>query len=354
MDNYKEPANAPFRSSSEPFANASATAKVFRQDNLEAEILHAPVVWALDAFSQDFNLMSKTAEAIIAISPLAPIHPVYVLNEESFEGRGITSFLKPALKTMAFKSLRELLAHEAFDSVRRQATIHTPRVILESSASLDQSVSKLMRYSRRLGAQMIALGTHASSPFSRYFTTRFSDVIMREHSVPALITGPKQSSGSKHPQVIIFPTDFSAACREVLIDVVALAKSSGAELHFFHKNLHPIDAFVQTGVHMFGGGWVSVESYFQQIPDEHEQEAEDWLWVAEQAGVKALLVRENDPESTAESIVDYARSLDPLSPMLAMALQASPLSAWLLGSVTRDVIRNSPYPVYLPARIAQA
>ena len=318
------------------------------------DVLQAPVVWALDAFSHDYKLMAKTAEAIIALAPLAPIHPVYVLNEESFEGRGFTSFLKPALKTMAFKSLRDLLSHEAFDSVRRHSAIQTPRVILESSSSLDQSVSKLMRYAKRMGAQMIALGTHASSPVSRYFTTRFSDVIMREHSVPTLITGPRQSDISAQPKVIIFPTDFSEACRDVLQDVIELARASGAELHFFHKNLHPIDAFVQTGVHMLGGGWVSVESYFQQIPDEFEQEAEQWLSVAEHAGVKACLIRENDPESTADAIVDYARSLDPLSPMLAMALQATPLSAFLLGSVTRDVIRNSPYPVYLPARIAQA
>jgi nucleotide-binding universal stress UspA family protein len=327
-------------------ASPKSGVKISPSNAVSTSLFAHPVVWALDPFSNDFASHARTAEAIRTIAPYAPIQPVYVLNEETFENRGFTSFLKPALKSMAFKHLKEFLQADDFESIRKHASIQTPRVIVEPTASL--------KYAKRLNAQMIAIGTHGGHALTRYLGGSFSDVLMHENSLPVLITGPKQAQVMGQPKTVIFPTDFSAPCRDAFDHVLAIAASSGAELHLFHKNLHPLDAIVQTGVHMLGGGWVSVESYFHTLPVEHEKEGEAWLKMAEAAGVRAHLVREDDPESTADAIVQYANSLTNASPLIAMVVQAGPLSSWLLGSVTRDVIRNSPYPVYLPPRIAQA
>lgn len=315
-------------------------------------LLTKPVVWAIDAFTEDAALHARTAEAIHAFSPAAPIQPVYVLSEDSFERRGYAGFLKPALKSMAFRALTQMLKREEFDSIRTQSSIQVPRVILEPSSNMDESVTKLMRFAKRIGAQSIALGSNGSSSIMRYFSTHFSDTILDAAEIPLLIAGPKQAPTLGHPKAIIFPTDFSPECRAAFEHVLRLAEAQGAELFLFHKNFHPLDAIVQTGVHMFGGGWVSIESYFQQLPEDHEAEAREWLKFAENANVRVHLTRENDPDSTANAIVDFAKSLDSLSPVLAMVHQTSALEGWLLGSVTRDVIRSSPYPVYLPSRIA--
>jgi nucleotide-binding universal stress UspA family protein len=311
-----------------------------------------PIVWAIDAFTEDPALQSRTAEAIHAFAPQSPIQPVYVLNENAFERRGYTGFLKPALKSMAFRALTQMLKREEFDSIRTQSSIQVPRVILEPTSSLDESVKKLMRFSRRIGAQAIALGSHAGSSFARYFSAHFSDTLLNSAEVPLLISGPRQTPVLGQPKAVIFPTDFSPQCRGAYEHVLKLSEALGADLFLFHKNFHPIDAIVQTGVHMFGGGWVSIESYFHQLPEDHESEAAEWLKFAANFNVRVHLNRENDPESTANAILDFAKTIDHLAPVLAMVHQSSQFEGWLLGSVTRDVIRNSPYPVYLPSRIA--
>lgn len=303
-----------------------------------------PIIWAVDAFPDDPEFQSRTLRVLRSAFPETPIHPVFVMSEDGFSDRGISTFLKPALKPMAIKGLRHVLQETGFDGFKK------PRVLVESSASRGACARKLLRYAERIGAQMIALGTHARRGLSRFFTGSFSEAVMSASKVPVIMTGPEIREAQRPPRAVVFPTDFSPLSRFAFVEVIDLAKKFDAEIHLFHKSIHPIDPIVQSGVHMLGGGWVSVEAYLSQPVESHEKEVKDWMKFAQSSGVTSRFVSENFREPTSEAIVEYARRIDSFSPWVAMVLQTGPVASWLLGSITRDVLRTSPYTVYVASR----
>ncbi|MES2856770.1 MAG: universal stress protein, partial [Bdellovibrionota bacterium] len=97
------------------------------------------------------------------------------------------------------------------------------------------------------------------------------------------------------------------------------------------------------------GGWVSLESVLndEEVSDTGETEAKKWIERANLMGVEAQFVSEPFKELTSQAIVDYVSLIESRVPMLAMVSHTGPMAGWLLGSVTKDVIRRSPCPVYV-------
>jgi nucleotide-binding universal stress UspA family protein len=301
----------------------------------------APIVWAIDAFPDEREVNLRTATTLRQLFSDAPVHPVYVLSEESFTDRGYTNALRPALKPMALKALTSIL-HETHSTSYRK-----PRVLVENSASRPACARKLMRYAERIGAQMILLGSHGRKGFSRFLVGSFSEAVINHSHLPVIISGPHIKFLNSKPEVIIFPTDFSPACLHALPDVIKLAQKFDAEIHFFHKEVQYVDPLIQSGVQVFGGGWVTVEPFMVPPEDTSKSAIQSWVLQAESEGVRAKFVGENFREPTSDAIVQYAKSIIASSPLVAMVSQTGLVASRLLGSVTRDVIRSSPCPVYL-------
>lgn len=305
-----------------------------------------PIVWAVDPFcdSHDYDIQLTTAQALRRTFPESEIHPVYILSEDSFNDRGFSNFLKPALKPLAVKSLKALVADADLDLVRK------PRVLTETADSRAAWARKLLRYARRIGASMLAVSTTQRRRFSRLLMGSFPESVLAAHHCPVFLVGPEVSTPPSPPKVIVYPTDFSSDCLEAYPEIVSLAARLRAELHLFHKTVHNVDPIVQSGVHLLGGGWVSVEAYLGSTGPDHTSDALRWLEQAARAGVRARFISENFREPTSDAIVEYVRKLSGASPLVAMVSHAGQVSSWLLGSVTRDVLRTCPAPVYVATR----
>jgi nucleotide-binding universal stress UspA family protein len=319
-----------------------------------------PIVWAIDAFPDQLELHIKSAAALQALFPKTTIYPVYVLSEESFTDRGFSTFLKPALKPMATKSLRRLISQiENFSlqaDMRRHLQTHLekPRVLVESSASRPACARKLLRFAEKIGAGQIALGSHARNGLSRLFIGSFSESLLDHSSLPVLVSGPRCNEMKSEPEVIVFPTDFAPSGDPAFQQVLSFAARTKAELHVFHKTTYAPDIFVQGGVQLLGGGWVTIDPYLS--PEEHfDSQAQYWLNEAARRGVKTRIISENFREPTSQAIVEYVSHLGDRSALVAMIYHDTRVGAVtgaLLGSVTRDVIRSSTCPVYLIPDIA--
>jgi nucleotide-binding universal stress UspA family protein len=302
-----------------------------------------PIVWAVDAFPDQLELHVKTATALAALFPHSKIFPVYILSQESFTERGFSTFLKPALKPMALKAVRGLLSQ--FNSLNLQK----PRVLLEDSASRPACARKLLRFAEKIKAGQIALGSHARRGFSRLFVGSFSESLLEHSRLPVLVSGPVSQELSAPPNVIVFPTDFSPANDPAFREVLNLAQSSHAELHLFHKTTYPFDPFVQGGGQLLGGGWVLFDP-FLGADDELQAQAQKWLNEAAGRGIKTHIISENFREPTSQAIVEYVSHIGDRSALVAMPFhdtRVGTVAGALLGSVTRDVIRACPCPVYL-------
>lgn len=322
------------------------TASEEHVSGLNLSLMSGPIVWAVDPFCDkaDYEIQLNTAHVLQRTFPEREIHPVYVLSEESFSDRGFSNFLRPALKPLALKSLRALVDESEVELVRK------PRVLVETGSSRAACARKLLRYATRVGASLVAVSATQRRRFSRLLVGSFPESVLSAHHVPVLLVGPAVERPIGSPRVIVFPTDFSDDCCEAFREIVSLAARLGAELHLFHKTVHSVDPVVQSGVHMLGGGWVSVEAYLGSDGVDHAADARSWIEEASRYGVKARFISENFREPTCDAIVEYVSKLSGTAPLVAMVSRAGQVSSWLLGSVTRDVIRMCSAPVYVATR----
>lgn len=309
------------------------------------------VIWALDPFASHESFITHTA-SLLASLQLAEwgtdIYPVYVLSEESFAERGFSDALRPALKPMARKALHEIVDEVGFLRLRK------PTVLVERSASRVRCAKKLLRFARRIHAHSIAIGSQPRGGLSRLLAGHFSEALIENSSLPLFLSGPQMHPTRSKPRAVVFPTDFSAASEKALTDVLALAQSLKAEIHLFHKTVHLIDPLLQSGVSMLGGGWISAEAFLHDRTDDHVQDTARWIREAQIAGVPLRYMSENFHEPTSEAILKYLQALDGSSMIVAIAAQSGPLASALLGSVTRDLIRHSPCPIFLVPRARTA
>ncbi len=334
--------------------NLSETRSTFATDHTDLT-QSTPVIWAIDAFPSDLEMQLKTAAALQRVFPSTPIHPVYVLSEDFFMDRGYSPYLRPALKPMAFKAVLRILSETNLVHVKK------PRILIEPTSSKAACARRLVRYARKLGAVGIAVGSHARRGLSRFFNGSFSEEIMNSSETPLLIAGPHADEKGERrdeqsrflgegPKTIVFPTDFSPACAQAYDQLLTIAMRTGAEIHLFHKQTYAVDPYVQGSMHMLGSGWVSIDALTTDIPEDNSREINAWTQAAADSGVPIRLVNENFREPTSEAIVEYVRSLNDASVLLAMVSQTGPVASALLGSITRDVIRMSTCPIYLVPR----
>lgn len=329
-------------------------------DGPRPEVAVPPVIWAVDAFPDDLDLQIKTAKALQAVFPRASIHPVYVLSEETFFDHNYSAYLRPALKPMAFKAALRIISESGLRNIKK------PRILNGAGNSRAAAAGRLLRYAKKIGASTIAVGSHARRGLNRLFATNFADELIEAAEIPVLIAGPRSvrssdKSSVEHfdcPRTIIFPTDFSPACEAAFESILAMAVQHQAELHILHRETYAVDPYAQIGMSTMGSGWVSVDTLpvtenADQIDRDHQAHVERWRKRADERNVTIRFISQSFGEPLAEAIVDYVQRADSRA-LLTMVSQTGPVAATLLGSVTREVIRLSPCPIYVAPRFVRS
>lgn len=301
------------------------------------------IIWAFDAFSDDLELQSQTAHAIRCHAPDAVIYPVYILSEDAFSAKGFSSFLRAALRPRAKHALEDLLKLETFDICRSQ--IRAPKILVEKSASRLLCAKKLLRYAKKIDAKFIAIGTHGRRLFSRFARSRFAETLLLESTLPVLVSGPKQLLSRTSGAAVIVPTGFDAAEEEAFYKLLCDAKLSQVSLHLIHRRDCARDSLWSCGLHTWGGGWMPVESFFDESCANERDRASKWLSLARENGVEARLVPENFRESISETIIDYAKKLEGASPLIALLGSCAKKAD--VRILMRDLIRASPFSLYV-------
>jgi len=283
---------------------------VFSFDHPGAALFDGPIVWALDAFPDQTHLHLQIAAALSALGPDALIHPVYVLSEESFAERGFSTFLKPALKPMALKALGHLLSEVI------NLNLRPPRVLIEASASGAACAKKLTRFAERIGATLIAAGSHGRTGLSRLFMGSFSEKLLDRSRLPVLIAGPHAQHLNEVPRTVLFVTDGAHGCLQAYQRALHTAAKSGAAMHVF---------------------WRSRSRCNHNV----------WHQPAETLGVTLRVIDNSTRKTTAASVLDYIDYLDPSTTLVTMTAQYGVLTNAFSGGLVREVIRLSPSPVYM-------
>lgn len=280
------------------------------------------IIWAIDAFPESFEMQSRAASVIRAVSSSgATVEPVYVLRSQQsdFSSPTIDDHGK-GLCVTAEQNLEKFLASEKIPGLL------TPRFLTRGGDSIRQGVTELLKYAQDCDADLLAVSTHARKGVSRFFLGSFAETLILQSPLPVLVSNPKCRELDRIEH-IFFPTDFSESSREVFERAIALALEWSAEIILFHQI-----RLAET----------SDEKAQVRIATVKEHAA-GLVYYANQCGVAARFHLSKSSKEVAPTIVKAANKLS--SGIIAMASQTGSIKSSLRGSVSRQVMRTARSPV---------
>lgn len=301
------------------------------------------VIWSLDPFETPSSLLRQTGSAIRALAARVELdlQAVYVLSPSQlnvsleFSGPWMEQF-RPVAEAALDAVLKRL----------RLDDIGTAQVVIQPLASTSHAVDALIDYVRRRGVDFVFATTHGRKGVKRMLMGSFVETLLLRTPVPVVTVGPRFKKGERtneSPDHILYPTDLTGQAMDVFRSVVAFARETRCTLTLFHAIPHPVEPILQSGAYLLGGSWVPVRAYFTNESDRMKRKAEAWARWARNQKVQTDLIVESRLGAITDGILEAAERKR--ASWIVMEAESGPVSAALLGSITRQVIRQASMPV---------
>jgi nucleotide-binding universal stress UspA family protein len=299
------------------------------------------IVWSVDPFEEASETQSQISIVLKKLLQQgASIHPVYILSLDEYQ----TELEWNAPWSKQIQPTTQRILNNYLEKTKLPE-LKPPQVIIEKRPSLKKAVRALTNYAEQIHAQTILVGTHAKQGISRFFLGSFAETLLLHSKVPVLVVGPHAESPQGTAEKILFATDFGPSASLTLKKVLHLAKAQQAEITLFHCLPHPLEPFVQSGVFLLGGGYLSFPDYLTQDEQRKRQIAQRYQTSAKKQGVVMNLEFHPGRGSTAEAIIQQAQKEK--STLITMAAESGAVTTTLIGSITRQVVRSACCPVWV-------
>ncbi len=298
------------------------------------------ILWAIDPFESESETRTHVVAALKQLSTYHPvsIEPTYVLSPSELN----LNFAFSSTSTKEYKDTAKKILALYLEKTQIPQVL-PPKILLENKPSLRQSVRTILDYAKSSRFNLIALGTHSRKGLSRFFLGSFAETMILNSKVPLLVIGPQTLSHQMDH--ILFATDLGKNSAKLFEKVLDLAKSLDAKITLFHSIPHPVEAVVQTGVYLLGGGWLTWPNFISQEEDKKRKIAERYQEIARKNDIELQIIIDTTPSSTSSLILKEANEKS--ASIIAMAAESGALKAAIAGSTTRQVVREAPCPVWI-------
>ena len=299
------------------------------------------VIWAIDVYHSLPNFFRTAARALkrLQLETHALIEPVYILNlaHVNLQNTSYETWLEQEHPN-ALKALNQVVSQSGIEETL------TPRVIEENSFSGVEAAQALSNYAEQEGADLIVVSTHARSGIVRFFLGSFAENLLTVSKVPLLVVGTHVNRISKFKH-ILFATAFLPTSHLAFRKTVQLASTLNSKITLVHVLPEPVEAIFQSGVSLLGGTWIPVLSYFGKEYDRQKKRARAWSNWAKKKGVAMTSIIWPRGGQASDLIVKVAKRKR--AGLIVLEEKASLITATLVGSTTRQVIRSAHCPVFV-------
>jgi nucleotide-binding universal stress UspA family protein len=157
---------------------------------------------------------------------------------------------------------------------------------------------------------------------------------MLSSTIPLFTVNPQTKVREKICN-ILFPTTLDPEFEPSYMQALQLAKAMDAKVTVYYKEP------------LIPGPFMSAEvyEYLELEANQRAKDAKVWQELGEKAGVMVESRLDNRPGYVASSISQFANEAN--FDLIVMCSTATQLSSILLGSATRQVIREAPCPVWV-------
>ncbi len=300
------------------------------------------IIWSLDAYETSQNLIQNSVSALEFLSRFKneniEIYPVYILSDGLLGLSVPTKSLIENFKPQAEKSLQSIL------SKIKNINLKPAQVITKNLSSTSDAAKALETFAKNKKADAIIVGSHARKGIKRMILGSFTETLLLFAKIPVIVVNPSTNI-KKDFDSIMFATDFSKKSENLYKQVLKLATDLKAKLVLYHAIPYPSDPVLQSGVFLLGGGWLPVNEHLEKLAKDKIALGKKWVQAGKKSGVSVKLVIDNFVSSPATAILDAAQKNK--TGMIALAAKSGSMASALLGSVTRQVVRNSSLPVWV-------
>jgi nucleotide-binding universal stress UspA family protein len=296
------------------------------------------ILWAVDPSKKAARFYKTVPQVLRYFLRLSgvTVEPVHVLSMAPEVSAAFTAQWRPQYSASALRGVSRL-AREL-----KLRNLAPTQILFHETLSTRGAVDTLTNYAERSGADLIVAQTHSRKGIKRLFVGSFAETLLFRSKVPVMLINQRMRpfQGFRH---ILFPTDFGRHSRMHLNRVIALALAFRSRITLFHSIQHPIEP---TGVWLYPSG--SLGPFPEYVQDQIRfatQRARAWVKTASAQGVTMDYVIDEKGLSIWNQILHVSRKQD--IDLIAMEAQSGPFSSTLLGSVTRQVVRQSLCPVWV-------
>ncbi len=303
--------------------------------------LDAPlrIVWAVDPTEKNDSALHHRARKVIrrllAFNSEMKIEPVYVFRLST----AVSGDLGATWQREAIAAAEDLL--QKFVSHAKIPGLAPPKVLVSSSSTYHRSVTHLCEHAERTHTDLIVAQTHGRAGFGRLVLGSFAETIILLSKIPVLLVNSKTRIHRTFGN-ILFPTDFGTTAADQFRGVLDLAARFGSKITL----LHAVESINEALALSAAGGPLPM------APEDtaHQaaraiRHANAWSKLAGTHGVEVEFLLRERVRNPGDDIVRTARRID--ADLIVMQSNAGPVSAALLGSTTRQVVRKSPCPVWI-------
>jgi nucleotide-binding universal stress UspA family protein len=288
------------------------------------------VIWAVADFVDSDEIEKKTARVIGLFSRNGDVNvePVCVVDSPDPQSQlpPIREMVEQRLKRLRMKSLKPLVTIE-----------NAPNM----SFSISEKVDEFLAYAEKKSADLVVVNTSARKGLSRFLMGSFAETLILHSKIPLLTVNPKVEVPSKI-KTIVFPTDLSLGSESVFHRVLQLALRLNAELHIVHKLSNPSSLYVGP----YGVLTNDLRSLDKESHKKAEDELEDLLVQAQKAGLKKVEAHiDSTQKAQVEAILKYGKKVE--ADLFAMVARSGAIESTMLGSTTRQVVRQATCPVWV-------
>lgn len=264
----------------------------------------------------------------------AVVQPVTILNRED---AAMGTYLKNRIGSLRAATERHLAEKLTELGVQGLAA---PKVIFADGSSNQRAVMALLKYAKKVEADLIAVGSHSRQGVERLFLGSFAETLSLQSPIPLLVVNPNQRPIVERLNTVLFPTDFSEKSREGLDIVCNSLRGTKRKLVLFHSYVYPVQFYMDP----FAAYPIS-QSMVDEEFNEMKAKGEEWCKELRGLGLNCKFIIDRKSLTAADGILAAMRREK--AGMIAMVSATGKWGTRLLGSVTRQVLRSSMRPVWV-------
>lgn len=301
------------------------------------------IVWAIDPYAKNnealIRLCSSVIQSITQKSGVT-LYPVYVLTRET------ENILASAMASEWLESFH----HAAQTGLSQQLSklkisgLQPPQVLGSEIGSPSTSVDTLIQFAKKTQAELIVVGTHGKKGLKRLLIGSFAETLLLRSPIPVLTMNPGAEKSTRIKN-ILFPTDFSETSFQAFQRAIHLAQTAQAKVILYSKVIYPLASTLGRNTLKAGQPYKGIEDFFLSQKERSQEESKPWVEFGQKKGVTVKVEIDSQPGVLVESILKRSKKSD--ISLIAMSTETTFVSNLIMGSVSRQIVRNSSKPVWV-------